>query len=321
MSSIKWIKITTGIFDDEKIQLIESMPDNYAIQVAWFKLLVYAGKSNSRGMLLVNDKIPYTDDMLANVFRMPLNTVKLALATFKRFGMIEYINNSNNDECIYLCNWEKYQNIDGMEKLKLQWKEASQKYRNKNKLINHDSSYDESYDIIQQNKNKDIDKEKEIYKEKESFDATPNIPPNPPAGGSPSNEGQQELDIGKINIKLDKTPYNEILSLYHTLLPTLPKVQILSAKRRSHIKARWKANPDLAFWKDFFTKVSQSSFLTGRVESKDGRIFMSDLEWLIKEGNFIKIIEGRYDDKVKEKPEAVLTGYTKFNPKEWEVPQ
>jgi hypothetical protein len=48
---------------------------------------------------------------------------------------------------------------------------------------------------------------------------------------------------------------------------------------------------------------------------------MSDLEWLIKEGNFIKVIEGRYDDKVKEKPEAVLTGYTKFNPKEWEVPQ
>ena len=44
MADVKWIKIATDIFDDEKILLIESLPDSYAIITAWFKLLCLAGK-------------------------------------------------------------------------------------------------------------------------------------------------------------------------------------------------------------------------------------------------------------------------------------
>lgn len=36
-SEIKWIKIVTDIFDDEKILLIESMPDADSIIVMWRK--------------------------------------------------------------------------------------------------------------------------------------------------------------------------------------------------------------------------------------------------------------------------------------------
>ena len=43
MADVKWIKITTDIFDDEKILLIESLPDAYAIITCWFKLLCLAG--------------------------------------------------------------------------------------------------------------------------------------------------------------------------------------------------------------------------------------------------------------------------------------
>ena len=88
MAEIKWIKIVTDIFDDEKILLIESMPDKYAIITIWFKLLCLAGKQNNHGIFLLNDKIPFTDEMLATIFRMELNTVRLALETFSRFGMI-----------------------------------------------------------------------------------------------------------------------------------------------------------------------------------------------------------------------------------------
>ena len=38
-SDVKWIKITTDIFDDEKILLIESLPEADSIIVIWFKLL------------------------------------------------------------------------------------------------------------------------------------------------------------------------------------------------------------------------------------------------------------------------------------------
>ena len=324
MGEIKWIKITTDIFDDEKIKLIDGMPERDTILVIWMKLLTLAGKSNKSGYLLFSDNIPYDEEMLSTLFNRPINSVRLAIATFKRFGMITVELSENSEkEILYISNWGKHQNIEGMEKLKIKWKEASKRYRENKKLEYHDSSYDESYDIIQQNKNKNKNKEKEIYKEKESFDEKQNTSPHPPKGECPSNEGRQEELSSKININLDKTPYNEIVAIYHNLLPSAPKVQILSAKRRSQMKARWKANPDLAFWNDFFTKVSQSSFLTGRVESKDGRVFLPDLEWLMKEANFIKVVEGRYDDKIKEKPRPVSTGsgYVKFNPSEWGVPE
>ena len=51
MAEVKWIKITTNIFDDEKIKLIDTMPDRDALLVVWFKLLTLAGKTNDNGFL------------------------------------------------------------------------------------------------------------------------------------------------------------------------------------------------------------------------------------------------------------------------------
>ena len=93
MCEVKWIKIATDLFDDEKIMLLESMPDGDSIIVIWFKLLTLAGKQNNSGVFIFNDKIPYTEEMLATIFRRPLTTVRLALNTFERFGMIEIIEN------------------------------------------------------------------------------------------------------------------------------------------------------------------------------------------------------------------------------------
>ena len=58
MAEVKWIKIVTDIFDDEKILLIESMPESDGIIVIWFKLLCLAGKQNNNGVFLINERIP-----------------------------------------------------------------------------------------------------------------------------------------------------------------------------------------------------------------------------------------------------------------------
>ena len=130
MSEIKWIKITTDIFDDEKICLIDALPDHDAILVIWFKILALAGKHNRNGLLMMSDKVHYTDEMLATIFRRPLNTVRMALGVFEQFGMIEII-----DGIIALPNWEKHQNIDGMEKIKKQTRNRVAKYRKKQKSL------------------------------------------------------------------------------------------------------------------------------------------------------------------------------------------
>lgn len=130
MSEIKWIKITTDIFDDEKICLIDALPDHDAILVIWFKILALAGKHNRNGLLMMSDKVHYTDEMLATIFRRPLNTVRMALGVFEQFGMVEII-----DGVITLPNWEKHQNIDGMEKIKEQTRNRVARHREKQKNL------------------------------------------------------------------------------------------------------------------------------------------------------------------------------------------
>ena len=133
-ADIKWIKIATNIFSDEKILLIEQMPDADTILVIWFKLLCMAGKENNCGVFVMGNKIAYTDEMLSTIFRRPLPTIRLALSTFEAFGMIEIIENSSGMEVYTIPNWEKHQNIEGMEKIREQTRLRVAKHRENQKL-------------------------------------------------------------------------------------------------------------------------------------------------------------------------------------------
>jgi hypothetical protein len=78
-------------------------------------------------------------------------------------------------------------------------------------------------------------------------------------------------------------------------------VRKLTEKRRRQLKARWlesKKWQNLETWKVFFSRVSESNFLTGNTNPSYGRSvpFLADLEWLTKEGNFVKVCEAKYED-------------------------
>ena len=111
MPEIRWIKITTDIFDDEKILMIEALPNADSIIVIWFKLLTLAGKQNNGGVFLLAGAMPFSDEMLAAVFRRDIKLVRLALKTFEQFRMIEII-----DEVITLPKWGKRQNLDALDR-------------------------------------------------------------------------------------------------------------------------------------------------------------------------------------------------------------
>ena len=159
MAEIKWIKITTDIFDDEKILLIETMPEADSLIVIWFKLLAFAGKSNNNGVFMLSEKIPYTEEMLATIFRRPINTVRLALSTFEQFGMIEYM-----DGVLTISNWEKHQNVDGMEKIREQNRKRVAAHREKQKLLSGNVTCNVTVtecNAIDKDKEKDKEEDKE----------------------------------------------------------------------------------------------------------------------------------------------------------------
>lgn len=135
MADVKWIKITTDIFDDDKILLIESLPEADSIIVIWFKLLCLAGKQNNSGVFMMNNQIAYTDKMLATIFRRKESTIQLALQTFEQFGMIELI-----DGVITIPNWGKHQSLDQIESKKEYMRNYMKEYREKQKALTSKSS-------------------------------------------------------------------------------------------------------------------------------------------------------------------------------------
>ncbi len=134
MAAMTWIKIITTIFDDEKIKLIDSLPDRDAILVIWFKILCQAGKSGCGGALVLADRIPLSDEMLSTVFNRPLNTVRLALKTFQEFGMIEI----TEERIISIPKWEKYQQVNYLESKREQDRNRQRRHRDQLKLIGND---------------------------------------------------------------------------------------------------------------------------------------------------------------------------------------
>ena len=101
--------------------------------------------------------------------------------------------------------------------------------------------------------------------------------------------------------------HQAVISLYHQHLPTLRKVEVWNTARQGYLRQRWREvaadisqsrpvthEEILEWWAGFFQHINKSKFLTGKVNSKDGRAFLADLEWIIKPSNFAKIVEGKY---------------------------
>ena len=163
MAEIQWIKICPNLFDDEKIQLIEGMPEADSIIVIWFKLLCLAGKQNNGGVFMINDRMAYNEEMFATIFKRPLNVVRLAIDTFENFGMVEVINNTYT-----IANWEKHQNVDKMDEIREYNKLKKRESRAKKKLL--ESVNDNVNDMSMTCQPcQDIEEERDEEKESHSF--------------------------------------------------------------------------------------------------------------------------------------------------------
>lgn len=162
MAEVKWIKITTDMFDNRKIKHLRRLPDGNNIVLIWVMLLTMAGRCNANGMIFLTENIPYTPKMLADELDFEENTVQLALQALENLGMIV-----TNNGYFAIAGWEEYQNIEGMEKIREQNRIRKQRQREKEKLLpnnNHVTSRDSHATDIDIDKELDKDKEKEkIY--------------------------------------------------------------------------------------------------------------------------------------------------------------
>lgn len=131
MGDVKWIKISTDIFDNWKIKQIKAMPEGHKMVCVWFQLLCLCGKCNESGLIVLSGKVVANDELLSNIFGEDLKVVQLSLRTFEAFGMIEI----TTDGVTKISNWDEYQNADGLDKLREYERVRKARQREKNKEL------------------------------------------------------------------------------------------------------------------------------------------------------------------------------------------
>ena len=163
MADVKWIKITTDMFDNRKIKHLRKLPDGNSIVLIWVMLLTMAGRCNANGMIFLTENIPYTPKMLADELGFEENLVRLALDALERLNMIR------DDNFLTIPGWEEYQNIEGMDKIREQNRLRKQKQRENQKLL-PDASRDCHVTVTEchaTDKEEDIEGEVDIEGDKE----------------------------------------------------------------------------------------------------------------------------------------------------------
>lgn len=94
-------------------------------------------------------------------------------------------------------------------------------------------------------------------------------------------------------------PHQEIIALYHEILPASPMIRDWTPARAAALKARWNEHADrqsLDYWRKLFEYIATIPFLTGKISSNGRKPFVLSLDWLVKTDNFAKVREGRYED-------------------------
>lgn len=307
MAEISWIKLQVNMFDtDERIKIVQSMPEGDSILLIWIRLLALAGKCNSNGLLLLEDEFPYNEELLSIVFNKPLPVIRMALNTFEKFRMIE-----RTTKGIYISDFEKHQNSDGMAAIREQNRIRQQRARDKKKAILleeqqtsgtcfdeesaeeechvtcHVTECDNSRDVTQQRENKNID----IYNISSNEDIV---------GISDSDTGDPpKKESAKQERRLS---YDAIMNDYHASCPSLPSIRAMSDARKQKIRTlvneleRMKVFPGLTPYEllhKIFQAAQDSDFLSGRNGKWNGCSF----DWLINKTNALKILEGNYTNK------------------------
>lgn len=120
-----WIKLSTSLFYDQKVQLIMAREDGNSIILVWIRLMMLAGETNDNGYVYITENLPLTAEDLSILMRMSVAQIHEALAVLEKYGMIEIC----SDGKIFISNWSKHQNTAALERIKT--KERVRKYREK----------------------------------------------------------------------------------------------------------------------------------------------------------------------------------------------
>lgn len=163
MAEVQWIKLKVGMFDGnsfKKIKRVKIGGVSYRdkLTAVWFELLDLAGKSNANGYLIDNNEIPYRSlEDIATMLDREENEIELCMQFFIAEKMVEII-----DDIFCLSNFMRFQNKDGLEKIREQTRKRVAKCRERKLLLQSNATCNVTVtecNAIEEEKEEELDKE------------------------------------------------------------------------------------------------------------------------------------------------------------------
>lgn len=138
----------------------------------------------------------------------------------------------------------------------------------------------------------------EIEKEKEIEKYNTIVSPN----------GDTQVTQETASPSLPDCPYTEIMDLYNKICISFPRVIGIDGERKRAVSARWRTYKSLDPFRELFEIAEATLFLKGN----NNRNWVANFDWMMKPGNFVKILEHRYDGTQQAQQQAPQTEYDKF---------
>ena len=139
-------------------------------------------------------------------------------------------------------------------------------------VSSHDTSDDTYHDLYHNDNENDNENDNDIENE---------------------NENGNENDVSSTGRTLHPIPYETIRKMYNEICSSYSRCNVMSDARKKAIRARMSSGYTLEDFKTLFEKAEASSFLKG----KNDRNWRASMDWMFKDANMAKVLDGNYDDR------------------------
>ena len=264
-----YIQLNVNFFEDERIDWLCEQKNGYAYVILYLKLCLKTANNNGILTRQIGDMIiPYNVDKIAEITHIDVDIVRVALELYKRIGLV-YEADEN-------CNFMRLPEVPGMVGYTTQAAIEKARQRERKKQLESGQLPDKCPVNVQDNvqqelrvKSKELrDNNSKIEIEEEDMYAT---------------KSQNHLRI----------PYQKVFDLYSSICISYPPLNALSNTRKKAIAARFRSGRTLDDFEEMFRRAEASSFMKG----KNKHNWVADFDWMLKDANMTKILEGKYDPK------------------------
>ena len=297
MGDLQWIKLNLAMFSNRKIRYIRHLPEGNNIVLIWIMLLVLAGKCNSGGMIFLTENVPYTTETLSDELGFETATVTLALRVLEELGMIQ------GGGALCITNWEEYQSVEKMGRIREQNRLRKQKQRalqggsrechaDVTLCVTQCHATEEEKEKERRLKNTDTEERlKNVGGKKEvvSFQ-----------GGTGEKREAKTADSRRQTIRA-------VTDLFNQICGYASRVRMLSAPMEETVVSLTERygieNIELAF-----RKAAASSVLNGNNKLQ----FKATFGWLMDDSHLAKTLNGDYDETYSAAEDRKPDDLTKF---------